>query len=298
MVHGDGLHPHVGALDVAPVVYRDDAEHGPAVATALTAATLIGELGIPVFGICYGFQAMARALGGTVARTGLSEFGGTPLRVVQPGTLFAGLPADQNVWMSHGDSVAEAPTGFLVTAHSDGAPIAAFEDVDRRLAGVQFHPEVLHSEHGQKVLEHFLYDIAKLEPTWTASNVIDEQVESIRAQVGDKLVICGLSGGVDSAVAAALVHKAVGDQLTCVFVDHGLMRAGERQHVDQETEHADADDDEQKLPDNRQRGLHHRAGHGRGLKHAVLHHHPHGRRRHQHHRRSRRSTRLTSRVTS
>jgi GMP synthase (glutamine-hydrolysing) len=189
--------------------------------------------GVPTFGICYGFQAMAQALGGEVARTGLSEFGGTQITVTSGGsTLFAGTPETQTVWMSHGDAVHRAPDGFTVVAVSDGAPVAGFEDTSRGLAGVQFHPEVMHSEHGQKVLEHFLYDIAGLEPTWTASNVIDEQVALIRAQVGDRLVICGLSGGVDSAVAAALVHKAVGDNLTCVFVDHGLLRKGEREQVE------------------------------------------------------------------
>jgi len=188
---------------------------------------------IPTFGICYGFQAMAQALGGEVARTGLSEFGGTTVRIVEPDSvLFAGTPATQTVWMSHGDSVQRAPEGFTVTCVSDGAPVAGFEDQARRLAGVQFHPEVLHSEHGQRILERFLYDIAGLAPTWTASNVIDEQVAAISAKVGDKLVICGLSGGVDSAVAAALVHRAVGDNLTCVFVDHGLLRKGEREQVE------------------------------------------------------------------
>ncbi|MFC6237248.1 glutamine-hydrolyzing GMP synthase [Longivirga aurantiaca] len=191
--------------------------------------------GVPTFGICYGFQAMAQALGGEVAQTGLSEFGGTRITVTSEGsTLFAGTPEKQTVWMSHGDAVHRAPDGFTVVAVSDGAPVAGFEDTSRGLAGVQFHPEVMHSEHGQKVLEHFLYDIAKLEPTWTASNVIDEQVAAIRAQVGDGLVICGLSGGVDSAVAAALVHKAVGDNLTCVFVDHGLLRKGEREQVEKD----------------------------------------------------------------
>jgi GMP synthase (glutamine-hydrolysing) len=205
-------------------VYADGA---PQVDPALFAT------GVPTFGICYGFQAMALALGGDVAQTGLSEFGRTELRVTAPGcALFSGLPAEQSVWMSHGDSVRTAPEGFTVTAVTDGAPVAAFEDGVRRLAGVQFHPEVLHSEHGQKVLEHFLYDVAGLEPTWTSAGVIEEQVEAIRAQVGDKLVICGLSGGVDSAVAAALVHKAVGDNLTCVFVDHGLLRKGEREQVE------------------------------------------------------------------
>ena len=193
------------------------------------------DTGIPTFGICYGFQAMAMALGGTVERTGLSEFGGTALRVLEPDSaLFAGLPTAQTVWMSHGDSVTAAPAGFSVSAESDGAVVAAFEDPDRRLAGVQFHPEVMHSQHGQAVLEHFLFTVAECRPTWTTANVIDEQVEAIRAQVGDARVICGLSGGVDSAVAAALVHRAVGDNLTCVFVDHGLLRAGEREQVERD----------------------------------------------------------------
>ena len=200
-------------------------------------APLVGvelfETGVPTFGICYGFQAMALALGGEVARTGLSEFGRTTLTVSDAASrLFAGTPVEQSVWMSHGDAVHRAPDGFTVTAVTDGAPVAAFEDLGRGLAGVQFHPEVLHSEHGQQVLAHFLHDIAGIEPTWTSSSVIDEQVEAIRAQVGDKLVICGLSGGVDSAVAAALVHRAVGDNLTCVFVDHGLLRKGEREQVE------------------------------------------------------------------
>lgn len=192
------------------------------------------DTGIPVFGICYGFQAMAQALGGTVARTGHSEFGRTPLAVRDPGSLFRGLPASYPVWMSHGDSVSEVPRGCTVLASTDGAPIAAFEDAHRRLAGVQFHPEVLHSEHGQAVLEHFLFDIAGCAPTWTMGNVIEDQVAAIRAQVGDGRVICGLSGGVDSAVAAALVQRAVGPQLTCVFVDHGLLRKGEAEQVERD----------------------------------------------------------------
>ncbi len=205
------------------------AEGAPSVDAALFAA------GVPTFGICYGFQAMARALGGTVEKTGLAEFGRTDLTVTRPGTaLFGDLPERQAVWMSHGDSVSAAPDAFVVTASSAGAPVAAFEAVDRGLAGVQFHPEVLHTEHGQRVLEHFLYDVARLGPTWTMTNVIEEQIESIAATVGDKRVICGLSGGVDSAVAAALVQRAVGNRLTCVFVDHGLLRQGEAIQVEQD----------------------------------------------------------------
>jgi len=178
---------------------------------------------------------MALALGGTVERTGLAEFGRTQLTVTAPHTtLFEGLPDTQSVWMSHGDSVSVAPEGFEVSARSAGAAVAAFEHLDRRMAGVQFHPEVLHTEHGQAVLEHFLYEIAGAQPTWTMSNVIEEQVAAIRAAVGDKRVLCGLSGGVDSAVAAALVQRAVGDRLTCVFVDHGLLRAGEPEQVERD----------------------------------------------------------------
>jgi len=188
---------------------------------------------VPVFGICYGFQAMAQALGGTVAHTGSREYGRT-LLTPQGGTLLRDLPADLPVWMSHGDSVAVAPRGYTVTASSPGAPVAAFEDLTTRRAGVQFHPEVAHTQQGQEMLRRFLYDIAGIEPAWTSSNIIDDQVAAIRATVGDKQVLCGLSGGVDSAVAAALVHKAVGDQLTCVFVDHGLLRAGEAEQVEKD----------------------------------------------------------------
>jgi GMP synthase (glutamine-hydrolysing) len=190
---------------------------------------------VPVFGICYGFQAMAQALGGTVAHTGNREYGGTPLHArPDAGVLLRDLPDDLPVWMSHGDCVTEAPAGFTVTAESAGAPVAAFEDLAGRRAGVQFHPEVGHTAHGQEMLTRFLYDIAGIEPTWTPENIIDEQVARIREQVGDKEVICALSGGVDSSVAAALVHKAVGDQLTCVFVDHGLLRAGEAEQVEKD----------------------------------------------------------------
>lgn len=192
------------------------------------------QLGIPVFGICYGFQAMAQGLGGSVARTGGSEYGGTTLSVGDPGTLLAGLPDSQSVWMSHGDSVERAPEGFAVLASTPGAPVAAFEDTERRMAGVQFHPEVIHTAHGQRMLEHFLWDIAGCEPTWTMAGIIDDQVARIREEVGDSRVICGLSGGVDSAVAAALVQRAIGDQLTCIFVDHGLLRAGEAEQVERD----------------------------------------------------------------
>jgi GMP synthase (glutamine-hydrolysing) len=205
------------------------AEGAPSVDPALFSA------GVATFGICYGFQAMAQAMGGVVQHTGLSEFGGTPLQVTdRSSVLFRDQPMDQQVWMSHGDAVTEAPEGFRVVAMTEGAPVAAFEDLRRGLAGVQFHPEVLHSEHGQEVLERFLFDVAGCRPTWTMTNVIDEQVAAIRAQVGDKRAICGLSGGVDSAVAAALVQRAIGDQLTCVFVDHGLLRDGEPEQVEKD----------------------------------------------------------------
>ncbi len=192
------------------------------------------ESGIATLGICYGFQAMARALGGDVAQTGLSEFGRTEATVVQPGSLLAELPSSLRVWMSHGDSVAAGPAGFQALASTPGATIAAFEDADRGLAGVQWHPEVLHTQAGQKVLENFLYRIAGCSPDWTPANIVDEAVAAIRAEVGGKNLICGLSGGVDSAVAAALVQRAVGEQLTCVFVDHGLLRKGEAEQVERD----------------------------------------------------------------
>jgi GMP synthase (glutamine-hydrolysing) len=191
--------------------------------------------GVPVFGICYGFQAMASALGGAVNRTGQGEYGGTALSARPDGSvLFTGLPEALDVWMSHGDSVTAAPVGAAVTASSPGSPVAAFEDPARRLAGVQFHPEVAHTPHGQRILARFLREIAGIAPTWTPAEIIDERVAAIRERVGDARVICGLSGGVDSAVAAALVHRAVGDQLTCVFVDHGLLRAGEAEQVEKD----------------------------------------------------------------
>ena len=191
--------------------------------------------GVPIFGICYGFQVMATALGGRVDKTGRREYGATQLTVTDPGSsLLQGLPETLGVWMSHGDSVAVAPPGFAVIASTADTPIAAFENIDRRLAGVQYHPEVLHSEQGQEVLRRFLHQVAGISPDWTATEILTEQVELIRAKVGSDKVICGLSGGVDSAVAAALVHRAVGDQLTCVFVDHGLLRRGEREQVEKD----------------------------------------------------------------
>lgn len=188
------------------------------------------DLDVPVFGICYGFQAMAQALGGTVEHTGTSEYGRTELRV-SGGDLHSELPDIQPVWMSHGDAVTAAPEGFNVIASSAGAPVAGFENRARRLAGVQYHPEVLHSPHGQQVLSRFLHEFAGIGATWTAANIAEQLIEAVRAQIGDGRAICGLSGGVDSAVAAALVQRAIGDRLTCVFVDHGLLRAGERAQV-------------------------------------------------------------------
>jgi GMP synthase (glutamine-hydrolysing) len=188
------------------------------------------ELGIPTLGICYGAQLMALELGGDVARTGTSEFGKTVLDQ-GTGALFNGLPPQQTVWMSHRDTVVAPPSGAEVTGRSASTPVAAFEDPRRGLYGVQFHPEVVHTPHGQDLLKNFLYAIADAPPAWTPAAVIEEQVGRIRAQVGSERVLCALSGGVDSAVAALLVHKAVGDQLTCVFVDHGFMRSNEAEQV-------------------------------------------------------------------
>jgi GMP synthase (glutamine-hydrolysing) len=192
------------------------------------------ELGIPVLGICYGFQVLAQALGGRVDKTGKREYGATDLKLSSGGTLLVSQPELQVCWMSHGDQVMEAPSGFEVLASTATTPVAAFENLDKRIFGVQWHPEVKHSEQGQQVLKNFLYEGAGIEPSWNSGNVIAEQVEKIRAQVGSARVICGLSGGVDSAVAAALVHRAVGDQLTAVFVDHGLLRKGEAEQVERD----------------------------------------------------------------
>ena len=214
--------PHALILSGGPAsVYAEGAPH---------VDPELFELGVPVLGICYGMQLMAQELGGRVDRTGVSEFGRTPLRASQ-GALFEGLPEEQSVWMSHRDSVAAPPEGAQVVAGSPSTPIAAFEDPDHGLYGVQFHPEVVHTPHGMDVLKNFLYGVAGAPPAWTAAAVIEEQVERIRAQVGRERVLCALSGGVDSAVAALLVHKAVGEQLTCVFVDHGLLRKDEAAQV-------------------------------------------------------------------
>lgn len=190
------------------------------------------ELGVPTLGICYGFQVMAKSLGGEVANTGLREYGATDATIITEGTLLEGQPAEQNVWMSHGDQVSRAPEGFDVLARTAATPVAAFANDTRRMYGVQWHPEVKHSDFGQRVLENFLHKAAGLAADWNSGNVIAEQVEKIRTQIGSARVISALSGGVDSAVSTALVHKAVGDQLTAIFVDHGLLRKGEREQVE------------------------------------------------------------------
>lgn len=201
------------------------ADHAPKVDPAIFA------LGIPTFGICYGFQTMAAALAGVVSKTGTSEFGRTALSVKPGSKIFAGLPESQSVWMSHGDAVSEVPCGFSVSASTADTPIAAFEDATAKIAGVQFHPEVLHSEYGQAILTNWLINIAQCKPTWTTSNIAETEIAKAKEVIGDKRVICGLSGGVDSAVAAAIIQRAVGSQLTCVFVDHGLLRSGESEQV-------------------------------------------------------------------
>ncbi len=189
------------------------------------------ELGVPILGICYGMQLMARTLGGTVERTGSREYGKTELVITDEGTLFEGLPLEQTVWMSHGDKVTYAPPGFDVTARTAASPVAAMESTGKGHYGVQFHPEVVHTPAGMDILKNFLYRACDCLPTWTMSSVIEDSVADIRERVGGEKIICGLSGGVDSAVAAVLVHKAVGDKLTCVFVDHGLLRANEAEEV-------------------------------------------------------------------
>jgi GMP synthase (glutamine-hydrolysing) len=218
-------HPKAIILSGGPSsVYAEGAPPAPA---GLLAA------GVPILGICYGFQLMVSELGGTVQRTGAAEYGATTLESTAGGRLLSGTPRRQQVWMSHGDTAAAAPPGFSVTAQTAGSPVAAIEATRPGLYGVQFHPEVLHTEHGTRILARFL-ELAGCRPSWTMLNIVEDQVAAIREQVGDGRAICGLSGGVDSAVAAALVHRAIGDRLTCVFVDHGLLRQGEAEQVEQD----------------------------------------------------------------
>ena len=210
---------------------------GPSSVYEVGAPTLdpkIFEAGIPIFGICYGFQVMAAALGGVVTKTGKSEYGRTTLSHASDSKLLSGLPKEFNVWMSHGDSVTTAPAGFTSTASTADTAIVAFENSDAKFAGVQFHPEVLHSENGQEILRRWLIDVVGCKPTWNSENIVSTEVEKIKKLVGTGRVLCGLSGGVDSAVAAAIVQKAVGSQLTCVFVDHGLLREGEAEQVERD----------------------------------------------------------------
>ena len=234
-VFSELLPHHVGAAEVArrkpkglilsggpASVYSD---HAPKLDRELL------ELGIPVLGICYGMQLLALELGGRVEGAEVGEYGRSQLTVHQSGVLFRDLPAEQPCWMSHLDTVYEAPTGFTALASSTQSPVAAFESVERGVFGIQFHPEVVHTPFGQHVLTHFLRDVCACDMTWSAASIVEEQIARIRDQVGDGKVICGLSGGVDSSVAALLVHRAVGDQLTCVFVDHGMMRKNEGDQV-------------------------------------------------------------------
>ncbi len=207
---------------------------GPASVYADGAPTLdreLLELGVPVLGICYGMQLLARELGGRVEGAEVGEFGRSRLTVRRPGRLLAGTPAEQTCWMSHRDTVFAPPPGFAALASSSASPVAAFESAQQGVYGIQFHPEVVHTPYGQQVLTNFLEDVCGCERSWSPSSVIDEQIALIRAQVGDGRAICGLSGGVDSSVAALLVHRAIGERLTCVFVDHGLMRKNEGTQV-------------------------------------------------------------------
>ena len=203
-------------------VYSEDA---PRLRTELL------DLGLPVMGICYGMQAMARELGGRVEQAERGEFGRTEIGVNEPGRLLAGLPIEQHAWMSHRDTVYEPPPGFIALASSPASPVVAMENNEAGLYGIQFHPEVVHTPYGTDVLRTFLLEICECEPTWTPASIVATQVDEIRAQVGNGRVICGLSGGVDSSTAALIVHRAVGDQLTCVYVDHGLMRKNESDQV-------------------------------------------------------------------
>src|SRR5258708_19054891 len=209
--------PKAFILSVGPAsVYEEGAPAAPAG---------LFEAGVPILGICYGFQVMAQELGGVVENSDVAEYGRTAL-YTDGGSLFEGLPAEQQVWMSHGTYASAAPEGFIVTARTDVTPVAAMQAPARGFYGVQFHPEVMHTDHGQAGLKKFL-DAAGGRASWTMVNIADESIEAVRAQIGGKRVICGLAGGVDSAAAAALLQRAVGAQLSCVFVDHGLLRKGE-----------------------------------------------------------------------
>ncbi len=193
----------------------------------------IYDTGVPILGICYGAQLLTRQLGGEVSRTGRGEYGRTPLTLTGGSPLFVDWPEDAEVWMSHGDAITAVPEGFVATASSPDAPVAALHHAERAVYGVQFHPEVAHTERGRDLLERFLYDVCHCPPSWTHTSIIESQVRAVRSQIGSSPVLCALSGGVDSAVAAALVHKAIGDQLTCVYVDTGLMRSGESEQVEE-----------------------------------------------------------------
>jgi GMP synthase (glutamine-hydrolysing) len=234
-VFSELLPHHVGAAEVARRAPKGVIlSGGPASVYAegappLEAALL--ELGVPVLGICYGMQLIARELGGRVEGAEVGEFGRSELTVQEQGRLLAGTPSEQTCWMSHRDTVFSAPPGFEALASSTASPVAAFESLDRGVYGIQFHPEVVHTPYGQQVLANFLQEICGCDRNWSAASVIEDQIERIRTQVGDGRAICGLSGGVDSSVAALLVHRAIGDKLTCVFVDHGLMRKNEGAQV-------------------------------------------------------------------
>ncbi len=234
-VYSELLPHHVGAEEVRKRKPKGlILSGGPASVYAPGAPRLdreLLELGIPVLGICYGMQLLAVALGGKVEGAEVGEFGRSELTVREPGRLFAGLPADQTCWMSHRDTVFAPPPGFTALASSTASPVAALESVEQGIYGIQFHPEVVHTPYGQTILERFLTEICEADRTWSPESIVSEQIARIRAQVGGGKVICGLSGGVDSSVAALLVHRAVGDQLTCVFVDHGLMRKNEGEQV-------------------------------------------------------------------
>ena len=234
-VFSELLPHHVGAEEVARRRPKGlILSGGPASVYAEGAPRLereLLELGIPVLGICYGMQLVALSLGGSVEGADVGEFGRSRLTVREPGTLLAGLPAEQTCWMSHRDTVFRPPPGFTALASSSESPVAAFESRERGIYGIQFHPEVAHTPYGQQILEVFLRDVCGCDMSWSPASIVEEQVAGIRAQVGDARVICGLSGGVDSSVAALLVHRAIGDQLTCVFVDHGLMRKNEGEQV-------------------------------------------------------------------